>query len=148
MSIEVFETARASQQVATLDGRHRKTYRSFLDELTASGCRALAYRLTGALLDHLCVKHLRGNLRVVVGFSDVRRAWILLVGPHDMSDPGIDVYRALYAIAGHEPEPEARRTKPPCCLPDGTAPSSSAADQLADRAVAIRQTRAGRKRRT
>ena len=37
----------------------------FLDTLEAQGCKALGYRLTGDLpIDHLCVKHLIGNLRV------------------------------------------------------------------------------------
>jgi len=48
--------------------------------LAAEGCAALAYRLAGdPPLDHLCVKHLEGHLRVIVAFESDERAWILLV---------------------------------------------------------------------
>lgn len=44
-------------------------------------------------------------LHVVVGFQAANQAWILLVGPHDDRDPGIDVYTALYELAGAETAP-------------------------------------------
>ena len=56
--------------------RDREAYDQFLDTLEAQGCKALGYRLTGDLpIDHLCVKHLIGNLRVVVGFEAPGQAW-------------------------------------------------------------------------
>jgi hypothetical protein len=51
-------------------------------------------------VDHICVKHLRGSLRVVVAFEEPRRAWILLVGQHDDRDPLLNVYAELYRLLG------------------------------------------------
>ena len=89
MPTEVIATPRADQQIAGLDRTHARAFGEFLDDLAARGCQALGYRLSGpAPVDHLCVKHLRGSLRVVVAFEGQQRAWILLVGRHDDKDPG------------------------------------------------------------
>lgn len=103
----------------------------------------MGYRLTGpAPLDHLCVKHLVGQLRIVVGFASAEEAWILLVGPHDDHDPGLDVYAALYALADATPPDSAKRTKPPCCSSDGTPPAlADRIEELARRAGRLRRTR-------
>jgi hypothetical protein len=77
------------------------------------GCAALAYRLSGDLLDHLCVVHLIGALRVMVAFESAKVAYVILFGNHDDSQPPLDVYRQLYAAAGHEPLDQAGRDKPP-----------------------------------
>jgi hypothetical protein len=59
MPTEVLATPRADQQIASLTRRHAKTFDGFLNDLSARGCQALAYRLTGgAPVDHICVKHL------------------------------------------------------------------------------------------
>jgi hypothetical protein len=64
---EVLATSRVGQQIASLIRRHSETFGGFVNDLAARGCQALAYRLNGeAPIDHLCVKHLRGSLRVVV----------------------------------------------------------------------------------
>lgn len=82
----------------------------------AGACAALGYRLTGPdPLPRLCVKHLRGQDRVVVAFPAADEAWILLVAPHLDLDPGRNVYDLLYQLAGVQPPEQARRTKPPCC---------------------------------
>ncbi len=79
---------------------------------------------------------------MVVAFECPKRAWILLIGPHDDNDPGMDVYTELYALAGITTPPTARRTKPPCCHADGVAPFlADEVRELADRAVTIRNTR-------
>ena|SRR6185437_4102096 len=88
MPTEVRATGRAEQQIARLHKRQAKTLNQFLDDLTARGCQALAYRLSGPTpIDHLCVMHLSGALRVVVAFESPERAWVLLVGAHDDKDP-------------------------------------------------------------
>lgn len=75
MATEVLATPRAEQQIGSLARKQSKLFANFLDELAASGCRALAYRLSGQTpLDHLCVKHLSGSLRVVVAFESPQRA--------------------------------------------------------------------------
>lgn len=77
----------------------------------------MGYRLTGPdPLPRLCVKHLRGQDRVVVAFSaGGDEAWVLLVAPHRENDPGRNVYDLLYQLAGVQQPEQARRTKPPCC---------------------------------
>jgi hypothetical protein len=101
---EVLATPRADQQIAGLDRTHARAFGEFLDDLAARGCKALGYRLSGpAPVDHLCVKHLRDSLRVVVAFEGQQRAWILLVGRHDAQDPVLNVYAELYRLLGVEP---------------------------------------------
>ncbi|MEU8238618.1 hypothetical protein AB0C07_10260 [Actinoplanes missouriensis] len=118
----------------------RKSYEQFLDMLEAEGCSALGYRLTGDLpIDHLCVKHLTRNLRVVVGFEGPTLAWVLLVGVHDRTDPGLDVYTELYRLAELDDIPRGERRKPGCCDPDGAAPfEASEITELVDRARMLR----------
>jgi hypothetical protein len=97
--VEVVATRRAQQQVEALDRTNTRAFTAFLDDLSINGCAALAYRLTGPVpLSRLCVKHLRGALRVVVAFESPQRACVLLVGPHDAADPGLDVYAQLYEL--------------------------------------------------
>ena len=116
MPTEVIATPRADQQIAGLDRTHAKAFGEFLDDLAARGCKALGYRLSGpAPVDHLCVKHLRDSLRVVVAFEGQQRAWILLVGRHDDQEPVLNVYAELYRLLGVEPPDNAGRDKPPCC---------------------------------
>ena len=139
--IDVVETRVASAQAALLRGPARKAYESFLDELTHRGCAALGYRVTGpSPLPRLCVRHLRDNDRVVVAFEGAGRAWIVLVGPHEQTDPGRNVYDALYQLAGTWPTDNTRRTKPSCCDPNtGTPPSADAEviDDLVRRARSL-----------
>ena len=145
MPVEVRQTPRAEQQIAGLRKRSAARLEQFLDDLAARGCEALGYRLTGPPpLDHLCVKHLDGLLRVVVGFQAHDRAWVILVGPHDDRDPDIDVYTALYELAGVEPADNAGRGKPSCCTGDGllTAPAlGDLVEEIAVRARRLRRTR-------
>jgi hypothetical protein len=134
----------AEQQYRALHGKQRERVKEFFRDLKARGCGALGYRLTGNdPLQRICVKHLPGpgQLRIVVAFESVNRAWILLVGPHDSSDPGMDVYTALYRLVGVNP-PVGKRTKPSCCDDGGEPPIlGSVAEELADRAVQLRRRR-------
>ena len=137
--LDVRQTPTATTQVAGLRGRAKKAYEAFLDEVSAQGCAAMAYRLTGPQpLEQLCVKHLRGPDRVVVAFVG-DEAWVLLVGPHRHDDPRIDVYTALYELAGVEPEDQTKRTKPSCCDSAGQPPevSSAEVDALVGRARSL-----------
>ena len=77
------------------------------------------------------MKHLRGALRVVVAFESPKQACVLLVGPHETADPGLDVYTELYKLLGTVPQEGAGRTKPPCCG-DGGQPPPGLGDDLAD----------------
>jgi hypothetical protein len=141
---EVLATPRAEQQIRGLSRRQAKTLDTFLNDLAANGCRALAYRLSGhAPVDQLCVKHLSGSVRVVVAFETLQRAWILLVGPHDDQDPALNVYAELYRLVGAEPPPDAGRNKPPCCdeIEDLPPVLGEALTQILDRAAKLRKAR-------
>jgi hypothetical protein len=115
VAVEVRATPLANKIIEELPRRSRRAYDQFEADLAARGCAALAYRLSGGLVDHLCVVHLIGTLRVIVAFESTEVAYVVLVGNHDDSRPPLDVYQQLYVLAGHEPPDQARRDKPPCC---------------------------------
>lgn len=143
MSVKIFRTRRADQQLRSRRKDEQKKVIAFLRDLEANGCAALSYRLTGAdPLERLCDKHLGARHRVIVAFESQQTAWLLLVADHDDSDPDFNVYAELYRLVGHEPESSEKRTKPPCCGEDGSAPAlGQAAEDLALRASEIRKTR-------
>jgi hypothetical protein len=91
----------------------------------------------------MCVKHLRGSLRVVVAFEKPGRAWILLVGRHDSQDPALDVYAELFRLLGVEPPDSAGRDKPPCCEEATDLPPvlGDAVTEFVERAARARRTR-------
>jgi hypothetical protein len=141
MTLEIIATRRAKRQADALDRTNSRTLTAFIDDLARNGCAALAYRLTGPVpLDRICVKHLRGVLRVVVAFVSPSRACILLVGRHDDSDPNRDVYAELYGLLDAVPPAGSGRGKPPCCGDDGEAPPELG-DEVADLII-----RSGRQR--
>ena len=137
-------TPRADQQIAGLDRTDARAFGEFLDDLAARGCQALGYRLSGpAPVDHLCARHLRDSLRVVVAFEGQRRAWILLVGRHDDQDPVRNVYAELCRLLGVEPPDSAGRDKPPCCDQNTDLPPvlGAAVTELVERAAKVCRTR-------
>jgi hypothetical protein len=141
---EVLATHRADQQIAGLDRTGAKAFREFLDDLAARGCKALSYRLSGPTpIDHMCVKHLRAALRVVVAFEEPGRAWILLVGRHDDQQPLLNVYAEFYRLLGVEPPDGAGRDKPPCCDSETILPPvlGAAVTEFTQRAIRERKTR-------
>jgi hypothetical protein len=147
MPTEVLSTPRADQQIQSLTRKLARTFDAFLDDLAARGCQALAYRLTGETpVDHVCVNHLRGALRVIVAFETPSKAWVLLVGPHDDQDPVLNVYAELYRLLGAEPQPDSGRDKPPCCDQDAGMPPilGEALAAILDRAAKLRKTRQAR----
>lgn len=108
--------------------------------LALHGCAALGYRLTGDdPLPNLCVKHLRGNDRVVVAFTG-DEAWVLLVGPHADGDAAADVYGMLYELAG-VPRPAQPRTKPPYCDDDDQQPPELDEAAISDLVQRVRPRR-------
>jgi hypothetical protein len=115
MSVEVRATPLANKLIEALPRRARRAYDDFETDLARRGCAALAYRLTGSELDHLCVIHLVGLLRVIIAFEAAEIAYVLLVGDHDERSPAMDVYRRLYELVGYSPSGQEARTKPPCC---------------------------------
>jgi len=124
-----------------------RLFNEFLNDLAAGGCRVLAYRLSGPTpLDHLCVKHLSGSLRVVVAFESPHRSWVLLVGRHDDDDQITNVYAELYRLMGVAPQDAAGRLKPPCCDEARELPPllGAAITEVLDRATKFRRTRRSR----
>jgi mRNA-degrading endonuclease RelE of RelBE toxin-antitoxin system len=106
--VTVSVTPLAKKQVTALRRTDRAAYDQFLQELSSQGCKALGYRLTGDVVEHLCVKHLVRALRVVVAFTAEDEATVVIVGQHDDDDPRIDVYTLLYELAGLERPPTGR----------------------------------------
>ena len=129
--VAVQATRVAQDQIARLRGRSKSSFEAWLVRLKKSGCAALTYRLTGEEVERLCVFHLFGELRVIVAFATPDHAVVLLVGPHDDSDPGIDVYTQLYDLMGI-PIPQGPRDKPPCCGTDGPPLWGEETELLAD----------------
>jgi hypothetical protein len=129
--VEVRRTPIAKAQVVGLRGPNLKAFDRFVADLAERGCAALQYRVTGDHLDKLCVRHLRGEWRVVVAFHpNENTAWVVLVAEHVEDDPGRNVYELLYEIVGHRPPADQRRRKPPCCDDAGAAPDAT--DQMAE----------------
>ncbi|MEU6688126.1 hypothetical protein [Streptomyces sp. NPDC046832] len=151
--MEVTATPLAHQQINRLRGPDKRAFDQFKQGLQSEGCRHLGYRMTGNIVERLCVKHLPRSLRVIVAFESPSAATVLLVGPHD-DDPNIDVYTALYALAGLDDVPAAPRTKPPCCTAQAPLPPTvdqATVDRLVDGARQMRgvqSRRVGRRRRS
>ena len=114
----------------------------------ARGCKALGYRLSGpAPVNHMCVRHLRDSLRLVVAFEG-QRAWILLVGRHDDQDQVLNVYAEPYRLLGAEPPDSAGRDKPPCCDESTDLPPvlGAAVTEFVERAATVAGQGASRRR--
>jgi len=123
MSVKIFRTPRADQQLRSRPKGDQRKVIGFLRDLEANGCAALSYRLTGSdPLERLCDKHLGGRLRVIVAFESQQTAWLLLVADHDDSDPDFNIYAELYRLVGHEPESSEKRTKPRVAAMTGPLP--------------------------
>ncbi|MFI6449957.1 hypothetical protein ACIBF6_00235 [Streptosporangium amethystogenes] len=75
MKTEVYLSVLAERQAEILRGADLKAFVAFVNDLEARGCMALGYRLTGEIpVSRLCVKHLRGAIRVVVAFENLGRS--------------------------------------------------------------------------
>jgi 3',5'-cyclic AMP phosphodiesterase CpdA len=85
VAVEVRATPLANKIIEELPRRSRRAYDQFEADLAARGCAALTYRLSGDLLDHLCVVHLIGTMRAIVAFESADVAYVILAGNHDDS---------------------------------------------------------------
>lgn len=124
--IEIQFTALAERQYLALRGPHRKALHTFLDDLSARGCAAIAgahgYRLSGDTpVNRLCDRHLYGQDRVIVAFESAMTAIVLMIGPHRQGHAR-DVYTALWVAGGLTVPPDSEITKPGCCDEAGEAP--------------------------
>lgn len=81
---------------------------------------AAGYRLAGAVLDHICSRHLYGDDRMLIAWPANDRAIVIAIGPHDQSTD--DVYDVLLDHLGLEAV-ETEREKPPCCDHEGRPPA-------------------------
>lgn len=89
-----------------------------LEQLSKEGCKAAGYALSGPPpWPHLCSVHFDG-WRVVVAFPTPEVVAVVKIARHD---PRTDPYQELADELGLLPSVE-KRTKPPCCRPDGTPP--------------------------
>jgi hypothetical protein len=79
-AVEIRATPLANKIIEELPRRSRRAYDLFEADLAARRCAALAYRLSGGLLDHLCVAHLIGTMRVIVAFESAEAAYVVLDG--------------------------------------------------------------------
>ena len=126
-----------------MHGRALKDFETFYRDLERRGCEAMRYRLAGSGYESLCAQHVYGSWRVLVVFPepDGDLAVIALVGRHE--DRSADnIYDLLYRLIGHEPEPGASRTKPPCCDEESGEPPVT--DQDLVEALSQRISRLGR----
>ncbi|WP_433370890.1 hypothetical protein [Streptosporangium sp. CA-115845] len=131
---EVYLSVLAEKQGETLRGADLRAFVTSIGELEARGCAALGYRLTGEIpVSRLCVKHLRGAMRVVVAFEEPGRAWVLMLGPHDERNRTHDVYTSLWEVCGLNAPPAGERTKPACCDDGDTNPNLPEIEDLVAR---------------
>jgi hypothetical protein len=141
VAVEVVLTRLADTQRKKLRATPAKKFDQWLEQLKQHGCAALGYRLTGEVLERLCVRHIYRRWRVVVAFEHANRVAVLLIGEHTDDDPGIDVYTQLYALA-ELPVPTGHRTKPPCCSDEGEPPDwDEDIEHLVSRAHEVAKTR-------
>lgn len=137
-----------STAAAVRDGlrkRDRQRYDQWLAELRTQGCQVAGYRMTGNLVDRLCVRHLANNLRVVTAFPTPTRAVVITLGRHDASKPRQDVYTLIYQLAGID-VPTGERTKPACCDTKGNPPEGTEiVDALVDSMTALDKARKRRR---
>jgi len=135
---DVWLTREAAEDVKALRGAQARAVKQARAELQRIGCRAAHYRLSGADVEHFCVLKLRDNFRMVLLFPADDEVAVLLVGPHERENPGLDVYRRLYEALGVEvPDDEHRR---PACCEDGQPPvDPKLLERLLDRTKELTQ---------
>ncbi|MGO9247672.1 MAG: hypothetical protein ACLQQB_09850 [Solirubrobacteraceae bacterium] len=120
MSFDVWWTPAGAASAKKLDKPIADAVDRVESELERVGCAVASYRLTGEILEHICVVHLPYDYRMLVAFPSDQEVSILLVGRHVRS-PALDVYARLYRALDLQPPPE-ERTKPPCCDAENDEP--------------------------
>ncbi len=115
MAVEVHATPLANKIIKDLPRGSRAAYDQFEADLARRGCAALAYRLSGDVLEHLCVVHLAGAIRVIVAFESAEVAYVVLVGNHD--DRGTRRWTSTAGCTRWLGASHRRRLagQPPCC---------------------------------
>lgn len=101
----------------------RDSLRTALVALERVGCDAAGYRLTGSMVERLCVVHLYGRWRLLLAFPEPDLAVIIDIAQHGADNDG-DIYARLYEVLGMTP-PAGLRDKPPCCDAAGTPPEAT-----------------------
>ena len=99
--------------------------------------------MAGALLEHLCARHLHGSDRMITAWLADDHVVVVAIGPHNRSS--LDVYQLVLDALGAEVS-DGERDKPPCCDEGGRAPDDmEAALVVADAidALARRSRRRG-----
>lgn len=141
----MWPTPIGGEDIAGLHGDVRAAANQKQQQLRRHGCPAADYRLSGADVEHICIVKLPRKHRMVVAFPSDEEVVILLVGPHDDTNPEVDVYARLYEALGIE-IPTDRRRKPPCCA-DGQPPvDAELVDNFLEGSKTLRTGRARRKR--
>jgi hypothetical protein len=124
---EVRLSGTADRQLRALRGDRRKAALGVLNELEHLGCEAAGYRLAGEVLDHICCRHLRGEDRMLIMWTDEDATVVVSIARHDRG--AADIYETVLDALELE-VPEDERTKPPCCDDEGLPPVD---EELADR---------------
>ncbi len=106
------------QAAGRLRGPVKVAFARAAEALERVGCDSAGYRLAGEGLDKLCVVHLWGRWRLVLGFPEVDVAAVVDIGEHLDNDRSRDVYTRLYEAVGVD-APAGSRDKPPCCDESG-----------------------------
>lgn len=116
------ETPQVTRCVTFLRGDERRSYDDAVPEIRGSGCAAAHYRLRGTL-ERLCVRRLRGDLRLLLAFPEPDLAVGILIGRHNAAE---DPYSDLCALLGVDRSPPptgyAERNRPSCCDDDAQPP--------------------------
>lgn len=140
---DVWPTPIATDDFETLPDDVDKAVNQKLRELQRRGCAVADYRLSGADVEHICIVRLPRRNRMVVAFPAEEEVAILLVGPHNETNPEVNVYTRLYESLDIEVPADERR-KPPCCA-DGQPPVD--ADLVDDFLEGSKKLRKGKARR-
>ena len=120
MSFDVWWTPAGAASVKGLDKPIADAVDRVEAELERVSCAAASYRLTGEILERICVVRLPYDYRMLVAFPSEREVSVLLVGRH-IRNPLLDVYTRLYRALGLQ-TPTGERTKPPCCDTENDEP--------------------------
>lgn len=131
-------TAVGAEDLAALPDKIRTKADAVIAEMSAKGCEAGGYRLTGDSVDAICCRRLGDHWRLITAFAAPNEVAILLVrkhirdagrrGPSDRTSANLDdVFTALYAGLDLEFEefgdPDHSKS---CCDENGVAPVAPA----------------------
>ena len=120
LTVATVPTRLAARQITALRGKPRASFLLAVDDIRQRGCAAAGVRLTGAGLSAICRLDLYGAWRLLTVFEAADRCVLLLVAEHTRSE---NPYRLIYAALGIS-EPGGPRTKPACCVPKASRPST------------------------